>query len=153
MKYIFITVILCLGCAVVQAIAVSRSNLMTNEAIGQLPSANYPDNAAEYWALRTKAFGYARNKQWHTVIPLLKKLTDQYQDDGDTWFLLGHGYLHTQQYKKAILPLERALQLGTIVTGIEAASASSNDIMVEIAHCYSTIGNKPKALEWLQKAL
>lgn len=145
----------CLGLALLttQAIATSKANLMTNDAIGQLPSKSFPVNAAKYWSMRDQAINLAKDKQWNKVIPILEQLTQQYSDDGDTWFLLGHGYLQTEQYSKAIPMLENALQFGTIMTGVKSASSHSNDIMINIAHCYSAIGNKQQALLWIQKSL
>ncbi|MFS1526202.1 tetratricopeptide repeat protein [Microbulbifer sp. 2304DJ12-6] len=153
MKKIFILVSLIIACTIAPVFATSKPYLLANEVIDRSPSSNFPDNAAKYWALRTQAIHFAKSQQWNKAIPLLEKLTKQYEDDGDTWFLLGHGYLQTEQYQKAILPLEQALQLGTIMTGVKSASSPSNDIMIKIAQCYSAIGKKQKALDWLQMAL
>ncbi|MFA0811315.1 hypothetical protein [Microbulbifer epialgicus] len=76
---------------------------------------------------------------------MLEKLSEQYKDDGDIWFLLGHGYLQTDQFEKAIPVLQQTLELGTIMTGIKSASSPSNDIMIKIAQCYSAIGEKQQA--------
>ncbi|MGM0906170.1 MAG: TPR end-of-group domain-containing protein [Pseudomonadota bacterium] len=153
MKKLFITAVLGFAFTTAPVLATSKSNVMTNDAIGQSPSINFPDSGAEYWNMRTKAVNFARQREWEKAIPLLEKLTKQYQDDGDTWFLLGHGYLQAEQYKKAITALERTLQIGTIMSGIKSASSPSNDIMIKIAQCYSAIGNKTEALAWIQKAI
>jgi len=87
------------------------------------------------------------------AIPLLTSLTREYKDDGDTWFMLGHGYLQTQQCQKAKPVLKQVLELGTIMTGIKSASSPSNDIMIKVAQCYSDLGNESQALEWINKAL
>lgn len=134
-------------------LASSKPTLMTNEAIGRSPSSNFPDSGAEYWILRNQAVSFAKNGEWEKAIPLLERLTKQYQDDGDTWFLLGHGYLQSEQCKKAIPALEQAIQLGTIMSGIRSASSPSNDIMIKIAQCHSAIGNDSEAMAWIQKAL
>jgi len=133
--------------------AASKSNLMTNEAIGRLPSTSFPDSGAEYWAQRSQAVHFAREKEWDKAIPLLKSLTQEYKDDGDTWFMLGHGYLQTDQCEQAIPALKQTLELGTIMTGIKSASSPSNDIMIKIAQCYTAIGNESQALYWIKRAL
>ncbi|QPG57995.2 hypothetical protein FM038_011430 [Shewanella eurypsychrophilus] len=126
---------------------------MTNEALGQQPSNAFPNNGAKYWSSRNDAVALAKNSDWEKAIPLLEMLTKQYSDDGETWFLLGHGYLQTAQYSKAVPALEKTLELGTIMSGIPSASAPSNDIMIKIAQCYSALNDNQQALEWIQKAL
>jgi tetratricopeptide (TPR) repeat protein len=153
MKKLFVAAVLGFAFTTAPVLATSKSNVMTNDAIGQSPSISFPVSGAEYWNMRTKAVNFARQSEWDKAIPLLENLTKQYQDDGDTWFLLGHGYLQTEQYKKAIPALERTLQIGTIMSGIKSASSPSNDIMIKIAQCYSAIGNKTEALTWIQKAI
>ncbi|MBT8114155.1 MAG: hypothetical protein KJP04_02160 [Arenicella sp.] len=151
MKRLLVATALCFVSAA--GSAASKSNLMTNEAIGRMPSTNFPDKGAEYWAQRSEAIVFSRKGEWNKAIPLLESLTQQYQDDGDTWFMLGHGYAQTEQCEKAIPALERTLELGTIMTGINSASSPSNDIMMKIAQCNSTIGNKSQAYKWIEKAL
>ena len=112
------------ACLETPALATSKANLMTNDAIGQAPSKVFPINGAEYWLTRAEAIKQAKNKDWQKAIPLLEKLTQDYSDDGDTWFLLGHGYLQTEQYSKAIPALKRTLELGTIMADVESASCS-----------------------------
>ncbi|MEX2963840.1 hypothetical protein [Microbulbifer sp. TYP-18] len=153
MKKILLTTALSFACITAPVLSASNSNLMTNEAIGHKASINFPNNGAEYWAVRTKAVDYAKNNEWDKAIPLLEQLTMQYQDDGDTWFLLGHGYLQAEQYQKAIPALEKTLKIGTIISGIKSASSPSNDIMIKIAQSHSAIGNKAEALAWIQKSL
>ncbi len=86
MKKIIIISLLSFVCT--SALAASKSNLMTNEAIGRLPSTSFPDSGAEYWAQRSHAVHFAREQEWDKAIPLLKSLTQEYNDDGDTWFML-----------------------------------------------------------------
>lgn len=151
MRNILITCILCF--VYTTSVAGSKANLMTNEAIGRLPSTSFPNNGAEYWVQRNKALQLARNNEWDIALPLLESLTQQYQDDGDTWFMLGHGYLQTARCAQAIPALTQTLELGTIITGIKSAGSPSNDIMMKIAQCYSTLGNESEALDWIEKAL
>ena len=133
--------------------ASSRANLMSNEAVGRLPSTSFPVSGSEYWLQRTQAVQFAKQTEWDQAIPLLENLTGAYGDDGDTWFMLGQGYLETGQYELAIPALEKVLELGTIMTGMEAASSPSNDIMIAIARCHSALGNQNKALDWIRRSL
>ncbi|GIU53581.1 hypothetical protein [Shewanella sp. KT0246] len=151
MKKIIITYLLCFVCTT--SLAASKSNLMSNEAIGRLPSTSFPESGAEYWAQRNQAIHLARKSEWDKAIPLLKSLTQEYQDDGDTWFMLGHGYLQTDRCEQAIPALKQTLELGTIMTGLKSAGSPSNDIMIKIAQCYSALGNKSQALDWIKTAL
>ncbi|MDQ2076885.1 hypothetical protein [Marinimicrobium sp. ABcell2] len=153
MKTILVSAALCLVVTTAPVLASSKSTAFTNDATARPPSVNFPANGAEYWVMRSQAVALAKNGEWEKAIPLLEKLVKQYQDDGDTWFLLGHGYLQIAQYSKAIPALKQTLQLGTILTGVESTSYPSNDIMINIAHSYSASGNKPQALAWIQKAL
>jgi tetratricopeptide (TPR) repeat protein len=150
MKVIIITLV---SFACTFALGASKSNLMTNEAIGRQPATRFPSNASEYWVQRTQAINFSRKREWDKAIPLLKKLTQEYSDDGDTWFLLGHGYLQTNQCEQAIPALKQTLGLGTIMTGIKSASSPSNDIMIKIAQCYADMGNESKAIYWIERAL
>ena len=153
MKKTLLTIVLKYECITDPVFSASNSNLMTNDATDHRASIDFPSSGAEYWAMRTKAVGYAKNNAWDKAIPLLEQLTVQYQDDGDTWFLLGHGYLQAKQYQKAIPALEKTLKIGTIMSGIKSASSPSNDIMIKIAQAHSALGNKTQALGWIQKAL
>lgn len=153
MKKLSTLLVLYLFCSTVPALAVSKADLMANDAMGRLPSKSFPESGAEYWRIRVQAIDLVKEKEWEKSIPLLVKLTHQYKDDGDTWFLLGHAYLQTEQYGKAIPAFEKTLQLGTIMTGVDSASPPSNDIMINLAQCYSAIGDKQQALIWIKKAL
>ncbi len=126
---------------------------MTNEATGRQPSTIYPDSGADYWVQRNQAVQFAREGKWNEAIVLLEVLTQQYLDDGDTWFMLGHGYLQTDRCEQAIPALKQTLALGTVITGVQSASSPSNDIMIKIAQCYSVIGEETQALDWIKQAL
>ena len=101
---------------------------MTNNAIGQVPSKAFPINRAAYWLTRAEAIKQAKNNDWQKAIPLLEKLTQEYRDAGDTWFLLGHGFLQTEHYSKAISAFKHTLEFGTIMVGVNSASPPANDI-------------------------
>jgi tetratricopeptide (TPR) repeat protein len=138
----------------VQAVnAESRATVMTNDALALQPSSNYPSDGMAYWQYRNQAFEHARKDEWEQAVPLLESITSQYTDDGDTWSLLGHGYLQLGRCDKSIPALERALALGTMVTGVPSVSSPSNDIMIKVARCQAALGAEDAALAWIEKAL
>jgi len=112
--------------------AESRATVMTNNALALQPSTDYPSDGVAYWQNRNQAFEHARKDEWEEAVPLLESVTSQYEDDGDTWSLLGHGYLQLGRCDKSIPALERTLALGTMVTGVPAVSSPANDIMIKI---------------------
>lgn len=107
----------------------------------------------EYFNNRTKAISLARNANWQQLIPITESLTQQYQKDGDLFYLLGLAYYETEQYQNAINALTKALDLGggTALNDIPTGSAPSNDIMIKIAKAYALDGDKLNAMIWLQK--
>ncbi|WP_089378086.1 S41 family peptidase [Lutibacter flavus] len=110
------------------------------------------ENPVEYFNKRTEAISLAKSERWKESIIILESLTEQNQDDGDLFYLLGLSYYQTEQYKNAITALKKTLDLGgTILTGIPTGSAPSNDIMIKIAEAYAEDGDKDNALLWLRK--
>jgi tetratricopeptide (TPR) repeat protein len=137
----------------VNANAVSKSTSMTNNAVGNFASKRVLDNPTNYYVNRELSIQLAKEGRWLEAQIILQKLTNEYQDDGDTWFLLGHSYLQTKSWQKAISALTKAVKLGAALHGIEPMSPPSNDIMMEIAKAHSKLGNKNQAYEWINKAL
>lgn len=110
-------------------------------------------DAAQFYQMRTQAIAYAKQGEWHRAKLILEPLTKQHHNDGDLWFILGHSYLQTQDWSKAITALTQAIELGTILTGVDGLSHPANDIMVEIAKAHNQLNNTPETLHWLNKAL
>ncbi len=109
-------------------------------------------NPHEYFNNRTKAITLARNGNWQQLIPITESLTQQYQKDGDLFYLLGLAYYETEQYQKALTALKNTLKLGgTVLNNIPKGSAPSNDIIIKIAKAYALDGDKLNAIIWLQK--
>ena len=110
------------------------------------------ENTIEYFNKRTEAIGLAKSENWQALIPVLESLTQQYQNDGDLFYLLGLSYYQTEQYQYAITALKRTLDCGgTVLSGIPTGSSPSNDIMVKIAKAYAQTGDKENAMLWLRK--
>ena len=66
----------------------------------------------EYFNNRTEAISLAKSEKWKEAIIILESLTEQNQNDGDLFYLLGLSYYQTEQYKKAITALKNTLDLG-----------------------------------------
>ena len=125
--------------------------LFASNAFSQVES-NGVYNPVEYYNKRTKALSLAKSENWEELIPVLENLNQQYQNDGDIFYLLGLSYYETKQYQKAITAFKNTLNLGgTILSSIPSGSAPSNDIMIKIAKAYALDGDKSNSMIWLQR--
>ena len=110
------------------------------------------ENTIEYFHQRNEAVSLVKNEKWQESSTILENLTEQYQNDADTFYLLGLSYYQDEQYQNAITALKKTLDFGgTILTGIPTGSAPSNDIMIKIAEAYAKDGDKSNAILWLRK--
>ena len=75
----------------------NKTTEMTNSANGRTPTISQVSNPTVYYANRVTALKLVREGKWLLARPILEELTTQYQDDGDTWYLLGLTYLQEQQ--------------------------------------------------------
>ncbi|WP_255230534.1 tetratricopeptide repeat protein [Pseudoalteromonas sp. HM-SA03] len=107
----------------------------------------------DYLNTRINALALVRSKNWQQALPQLQKLTKSYQDDGDTWYLLGLTQIQLAHYEQAIIALKRTLSLGVNLTNIPTGSRPSNDIMIKIAGAYAALGKVDEANQWLSKSL
>ncbi|WP_235956688.1 MULTISPECIES: TPR end-of-group domain-containing protein [Pseudoalteromonas] len=107
----------------------------------------------DYLNTRINALALVRSKNWQQALPQLQKLTRSYQDDGDTWYLLGLTQIQLAQYEQAIIALKKALSLGVNLTNVPTGSRPSNDIMIKIAGAYAALSKVDEANEWLSKSL
>ena len=122
-----------------------------NSAFAQTQTSHI-DSPLAYFKQRTEALRLVKNQKWQEAIPILEGLTQQYQNDGDLFYVLGLSYYETGQFTNAIIALKKTLESGgTILTNIPTGSAPSNDIMIKIAKAYAEGGDKDNALVWLQK--
>jgi tetratricopeptide (TPR) repeat protein len=120
--------------------------VISTEAFSQSKNVNL-ENTIEYFNQRNEAVGLVENEKWQEAIPILEKLTQAYQKDGDIFYLLGLSYYQVHQYPNAINALKKILDLGggTVLTGNPMGSDPSNDIMIQIAKAYSLNGDKTNA--------
>ena len=125
--------------------------MATPEVYSQVEKGQIED-PIEYFNERTEALSLVKSEKWQELIPIAEKLTQQYQMDGDLFYILGLAYYETEQYQSSIEALKQTLNCGgTILNDIPTGSAPSNDIMIKIAKGYALIGDKSNALLWLQK--
>ncbi|MDH4002516.1 MAG: hypothetical protein OEU52_14790 [Xanthomonadales bacterium] len=134
-------------------LASSKAAEYTNDAIGRMPSPVVVSDPVAYYHSRQLALKLVQAERWNEAVPVLQRLTSQYADDGDTWYLMGLSYLATRNWRDAIEALENTLGLGTALQGIPTGSAPSNDIMVNIALAHAQLGEDVQALAWLESAL
>jgi hypothetical protein len=109
------------------------------------------NNSVDYFNNRTEAVKLAKKMKWKELIPIAESLTQQYQKDGDIFYLLGLSYYETLQYQKAIGALRKTLDLGGTILVVPTGSCPSNDIMIKIAKAYAMDGEKDNAMIWLKK--
>ena len=142
-----------LGAISIRVMAQNKATEMTNSAIGRSPTSIKVSEPAVYYANRVNALKLVRQKNWQEAQPILKELTEQFQDDGDTWYILGLTYLQLEEWEKAIPALKNALELGTVLHSIPTGSAPSNDIMIKVAEAYGHLGDEENAIAWINKSL
>ncbi|MCO7224406.1 S41 family peptidase [Pleionea sp. CnH1-48] len=150
---IMITIAILFGIAPTKTHAENKASIMTNSAIGHPATNSRVEDPAAYYAARVKALELVKQKSWQSARPLIESLTNQYPDDGDTWYLLGLTYFQLGQWEKSINAFERTIALGTILSNIPTGSAPSNDIMMNIAEAYSELGQESNAIAWITKSL
>lgn len=133
--------------------ATSKVTTMTNRAHGQSPDLHVVLDPKAYFKQKQSAISLVRAQQWEKALPLLQSLTQQYKDDGETWYLLGLSYFNLQQWQQALAPLKQALDLGYRLEMIPTGESNPNDLMVKIAKTYAQLEDENNALAWLEKAL
>ncbi|BBN82769.1 hypothetical protein PA25_27540 [Pseudoalteromonas sp. A25] len=134
------------------AVAQNKTTEMVNQA-DNVYLASQVKKPIDYLADKQQAVQFAKQAQWQQAKPLLEKLTNQYQNDGATWYLLGLAYFNHKQWLNAVSAFEQALSLGHRLTGIPDGASTPNDLMVKIAQAYGFAGEQVLAIEWLNKAL
>ncbi len=124
-----------------------------NQAANLIPTPVYVADPVTYFQTKNRAIKLAKQKQWHQVNILTKRLTNEFQYDGDTWYLLGLSDFAQANYHAAIAPLEQALALGVSLKGIPTGASNPNDLMIKIAEAFAEQGDQANAQLWLKKAL
>ena len=84
--------------------------MATPEVYSQVEKGQIED-PVEYFNKRTEALSLAKSEKWQELIPIAEKLTQQYQMDGDLFYILGLSYYETEQYQSSIEALKQTLKL------------------------------------------
>ncbi len=142
-----------LGMCAWQVNAQDQSSKMTNSSLGHSFSERKVNSPVAYFENRNKALKSVRDENWLAAKPLLQSLTNQYPDDGDTWYMRAVTHFQLGEWQNAIEAYEKTLALGTILSGIPKASAPSNDIMIKIAAAYAELGKTSAAMHWINRSL
>jgi tetratricopeptide (TPR) repeat protein len=82
-------------------------------------------------------------KDWKTAALSWQQVVDANPVNARFWDQLAGAYYESKEYRKAIAAYEQAIKLGA---GFPSNAAFN------IACCYALLGEKEKALEWLQRA-
>ena len=135
------------------ALATNHSLEVTNQALTVQPSRVGATDPIAYFQSKAAAIQFAKQQNWAEVNKLTKQLSNEYQDDGNTWYLLGLSYFQLADYHNACKALQRALAIGTSLKGIPNGASNPNDLMVKIAEAYAELNNQQLAEHWLKKAL
>ncbi len=83
-------------------------------------------------------------RDWAAAVPLWQQVVRANPTDGRYWSRLGTAYFNLHDYRAAIPPLERAVELGYGNPGNNAYN---------IACAYAQLGEKDRAFAWLERAL
>ena len=151
--FLFTVFSFCIAAISTSVEATSKVTNMTNQAQGQLPGVHVVRDPKAYYEQKLSAIALARAQQWENALPLLQDLTQQYKEDGQTWYLLGLSYFNLQEWQQALAPLKQALNLGYRLENIPTGAGNPNDLMVIIAKAYAQLDDEKNALTWLEKAL
>lgn len=135
------------------ALATNHSLEVTNQALTIKPNSTGATDPIAYFQSKTAAIQFAKQQNWAEVSKLTKQLSNEYQDDGDTWYLLGLSYFQLADYHNASNALKRALSIGTNLKGIPNGASNPNDLMVKVAESYAELDDQQQAQKWLKKAL
>jgi tetratricopeptide (TPR) repeat protein len=121
----FTKVVLCLAAGVFAGAAWGA------EATGQLETLQQAEQFTEH-------------DQWPEAAAAWQRVVDVNPHLGRAWRNLGTARLHIKEFDKAIPAFAKALELG---------SGYRFDAACNIARCYAQLGDKQRALDWLQKSL
>ena len=98
---------------------------------------------ADYVQTLQKAERLMKDQNWSEAGPLWEQLTAKNPLVGEYWSQQGRAWYQAKEYRKSIPAYEKALDLRD---GFPFNSAYN------IACCYGLLGDKAKAMEWLEKS-
>ncbi len=108
-----------------------------------VPAGDGRPSLEEYLRVRPAAEAASADRRWEAAAPLWEKVVAADPVDGRSWARLAAARYHLKDYRNAIPAHERALELG---------AGYPSDAAYNIACCYALLGERPRALEWLERA-
>jgi len=99
---------------------------------------------ADYYRRAEEARQLVRAGRHERAAELLEVLIRANPADGDNWLMLGSARFALKQYRAAVEPYTKAVELGFLDTAQGA---------YQLARCYSLLGEKEPALLWLERSL
>src|SRR5215218_5467650 len=98
---------------------------------------------AEFFNTLYTARKLTADKKWNDAVPLWEQLAEQNFVNGEYVANLASAYYNTKQYSKSIEAYKKQIELGYGLV---------YNAIYNIACCYSLMGDRENALQWLQKA-
>ena len=99
---------------------------------------------AEFLSLVDRAEARSAARDWAGAAPLWRQVVQANPTDGRYWSRLGMAHFSLRDYRAAIAPLERAVELGF---------GNPENNAYNIACAYAQLGEKDRAFAWLERAL
>lgn len=108
------------------------------------PPVPTPVPPAAFLSLVERADALSDARDWAAAIPLWQQVISTNPTDGRYWSRLGGAYFNLREYRAALPPLERAVELGY---------GNPENTAYYIAGAYAQLGEKDRAFAWLERAL
>ncbi len=128
-----------LGALMVVIFAVCNTKFASSQTVAE----QKPSEISFYFETVQRAQANAAAKQWSEAVVQWEKLVKVNPVEGRFWNQLALAYYNAKDYRKSIPAYEKQIELGA---GLPANAAYN------IACDYALIGEKEKAITWLEKA-
>jgi hypothetical protein len=99
----------------------------------------------DYLETLERAQELSASRDWKAAADLWDRLVSMNPHDAWAWYYLGNARFNSGQYREAVQPYSKALELG--------AGSLNTNMAYEIARTHGMLRDKEAALEWLQRAL
>jgi len=126
----------------------------TNDSSTQAAPSSFPKRPADFYLRNQQAKRALVSGHCQQALPLLERSVKEYAEDGNLWRALALCKAQLQQPDAAIDAFRKAIALGATPWDLNYGdSEHANDMMIRIAMLYAGMGQKQKALEWLERGL